>query len=120
MLMVISPAKTLDYESPLATQKTTQPDFLEDACELIDQLKDLEPHDISNLMGISDKLAKENVRRYKDWSTPFTPENARPAAFPGEKCGWRFPAARCSWSFLSACFSPPGQNWRRGSGSISR
>ena len=52
MLMVISPAKTLDYESPLATQKTTQPDFLEDACELIDQLKDLEPHDILSLIHI--------------------------------------------------------------------
>ena len=39
MLMIISPAKTLDYESPLATETYTQPDYLDDACELIDQLK---------------------------------------------------------------------------------
>ena len=56
MLMIISPAKTLDYESPLATETHTQPDFLDDACELIDQLKELEPHQVSNLMSISDKL----------------------------------------------------------------
>ncbi|MEO9587071.1 MAG: peroxide stress protein YaaA, partial [Marinobacter sp.] len=86
MLMVISPAKTLDYESPLATQKTTQPDFLDDACELIDQLKDLEPHDISNLMGISDKLGQLNAERFRTWHTPFTPDNARQAvlAFKGD------------------------------------
>ena len=86
MLMVISPAKTLDYESPLATQKTTQPDFLDDACELVDQLKDLEPHDISNLMGISDKLGQLNAERFRTWHTPFTPDNARQAvlAFKGD------------------------------------
>ncbi|WP_111496530.1 MULTISPECIES: peroxide stress protein YaaA [Marinobacter] len=86
MLMVISPAKNLDYESPLATQKYSQPAFLDDACELIDQLKPLEPHQVSNLMGISEKLGELNAQRYQDWHTPFTPDNARPAvlAFNGD------------------------------------
>ncbi|WP_148863246.1 peroxide stress protein YaaA [Marinobacter fonticola] len=86
MLMVISPAKNLDYESPLATQSYTQPQFLEDACELIDQLKPLEPHQVSNLMGISEKLGTLNAERYQAWHTPFSPENARQAvlAFNGD------------------------------------
>lgn len=86
MLMVISPAKTLDYESPLATERFTQPDFLDDACELIDQLKELEPHQISNLMSISDKLGQLNADRFRNWHTPFVPDNARQAilAFKGD------------------------------------
>ncbi len=86
MLMVISPAKTLDYESPLATERYTQPDFLDDACELVDQLKELEPHQISNLMSISDKLGQLNAERFQNWHTPFTLENARQAvlAFKGD------------------------------------
>lgn len=86
MLMVISPAKTLDYESPLATEHFSQPDFLDDACELVDQLKTLEPHQVSNLMNISDKLGQLNAERFQQWHTPFTPENARQAilAFKGD------------------------------------
>ena len=86
MLMVISPAKTLDYESPLATDTYTQPDFLDDACELVDQLKQLGPHQISNLMSISDKLGQLNAERFQNWHTPFTPEHARQAvlAFKGD------------------------------------
>ena len=86
MLMIISPAKTLDYESPLATETHTQPDFLDDACELIDQLKELEPHQVINLMSISDKLGQLNAERFQTWHTPFTPDNARQAvlAFKGD------------------------------------
>jgi len=86
MLMVISPAKTLDYESPLATETYTQPDFLDDACELIDQLKELEPHQISNLMSVSDKLGQLNAERFQSWQAPFSPKNARQAvlAFKGD------------------------------------
>ncbi|MFN2360825.1 MAG: peroxide stress protein YaaA [Marinobacter sp.] len=86
MLMVISPAKTLDYESPVATTKATQPAFLDDACELVDQLKELEPHDISNLMGVSEKLGQLNAQRFRTWHTPFTADNARQAvlAFKGD------------------------------------
>ena len=86
MLMIISPAKTLDYDSPLATETYSQPDFLDDACELIDQLKELEPHQVSNLMSISDKLGQLNAERFRNWHTPFTPDNARQAvlAFKGD------------------------------------
>ena len=86
MLMIIAPAKTLDYESPLATETHTQPDFLDDACELIDQLKTLEPHQVSNLMSISDKLGQLNAERFRTWHTPFTQDNARQAvlAFKGD------------------------------------
>lgn len=86
MLMVISPSKKLDYESPLATKDRTQPMFLDDACELIDQLKELEPHQVSNLMNISEKLGQLNADRFRSWHTPFTPDNARQAvlAFKGD------------------------------------
>lgn len=86
MLIVVSPAKTLDYESPVPTQTATTPDFLEDSHELIDQLKQLEPHQISNLMGISAKLGELNAERFQQWQTPFTHENARQAvlAFKGD------------------------------------
>lgn len=86
MLMVISPAKTLDYESPLTTEKHTQPELLEPARALVDQLKKLEPHQISNLMSISDKLGQLNAERFNNWHTPFTLNNARQAilAFKGD------------------------------------
>ncbi|OEY65026.1 peroxide stress protein YaaA [Marinobacter sp. X15-166B] len=80
MLMVISPAKTLDFDSPLATENYSQPVFLDDACELVDQLKQLEPHQISQLMKISAKLGELNADRFQSWQAPFTPDNARQAA----------------------------------------
>ncbi len=86
MLMVVSPAKTLDYETDLPIQDFTQPDLLEESQELIDQLKDLTPSDVASLMGLSDKLADLNVGRFAHWKQPFTAENARPAvyAFKGD------------------------------------
>ncbi len=86
MLMVISPAKTLDYESAPVTKTATQPDFLEDSAELIDELRELAPHDISTLMSISDKLGVLNFDRFRDWSQPFTKDNAKQAvlAFKGD------------------------------------
>ena len=86
MLMLVSPAKTLDFESPLPIKEFTNPEMLEDAQELIDQLKSLSPADVSELMGLSDKLAHLNVTRFQHWQTPFTVENARPAiyAFKGD------------------------------------
>jgi cytoplasmic iron level regulating protein YaaA (DUF328/UPF0246 family) len=86
MLMVVSPAKTLDYETDLPIQDFTQPDLLEESQELIDQLKDLTPSDVASLMGLSDKLANLNVGRFAHWKQPFTAENARPAvyAFKGD------------------------------------
>ncbi|KJV25859.1 hypothetical protein VH86_10500 [Pantoea sp. BL1] len=86
MLMVISPAKTLDFESPLATQRFTQSTLLEKSQQLIDVARDLSPAQISSLMGISDKLAHLNAERFNQWQPPFTLDNARQAilAFKGD------------------------------------
>ena len=85
MLMVISPAKTLDFESPLATQRYTQPALLKESQQLIDVARTLSPADIASLMHISDKLAVLNAERFNDWQPDFTPDNARQAilAFKG-------------------------------------
>lgn len=86
MLMVISPAKTLDYETPPATRRYTQPECLDDAQALINQLVTLSPADIAKLMGVSDKIAGLNAARFASWSPDFTPENAKQAllAFKGD------------------------------------
>ena len=81
MLIVVSPAKTLDYETPLPTQAHTQPDFITDSAELIDVCKQLTPLDISGLMKVSDKIAILNAVRFEEWSTNFTQQNARQALF---------------------------------------
>ena len=80
MLLVVSPAKNLDFESPLPTNKFSQPELLEHSKALIAHCKKLTPADISTLMGISDKLAGLNAARFGEWSMPFTVDNARPAA----------------------------------------
>ena len=86
MLMVISPAKTLDYDTPPTTKRFTQPEHLDHAQQLIDQLRDLSPQQISELMHLSDKLAALNVARYGSWTPDFTPDNAKQAllAFKGD------------------------------------
>lgn len=86
MLLLLSPAKTLDYESPLATQRYTQPALAEKSQQLIDVARDLSPAQIASLMQISDKLAHLNAERFNDWQLPFTPDNARQAilAFKGD------------------------------------
>jgi cytoplasmic iron level regulating protein YaaA (DUF328/UPF0246 family) len=86
MLMLVSPAKTLDYETPLPFDEFTQPEMLDQSKLLIDELVDLTPKDVASLMKLSDKLALLNVNRFQHWSTPFNQENARPAmyAFKGD------------------------------------
>lgn len=86
MLMVISPAKTLDYTSPLATETFTQPRFLEQSSQLIEVLRKLSPSELAELMKLSDKLAGLNVARFTEWQPDFTLENARQAilAFKGD------------------------------------
>lgn len=86
MLMVISPAKTLDYDTPAHTARHTQPDFLAHSAELIATLRQLSPADIGQLMSISDALATLNAGRFHDWGGEFTPENAKQAvlAFMGD------------------------------------
>ncbi|NMH26977.1 peroxide stress protein YaaA [Flavobacterium silvaticum] len=86
MKIVISPAKTLDYETPLPTTRHTQPQFLTGSRKVHKELKAQKPKQLMELMDISDKLADLNWQRNKKWKTPFTAENARPAmyAFNGD------------------------------------
>lgn len=86
MIFVLSPAKALDYESPLGTSRYSEPDHLDDAARLISGLRELSHAEVARLMDLSDTLAALNVARYAQWSQPFTPENARPAmlAFNGD------------------------------------
>ena len=86
MLIVISPAKTLDFETPSRVQTFTMPEFLDDSAELIDTLRACEPQRLGELMGISQKLAQLNWKRYHDWSLPFNGDNARQSvlAFKGD------------------------------------
>jgi len=81
MLIVVSPAKSLDYESPLPVSTHTQPRFLDHSAELVEILRQFGPVEIARLMDISDKLAALNVARYAEWAQPFTPDNARQALF---------------------------------------
>ena len=86
MLTVISPAKTLDFDTPPTTQKHSQPRFLSHSQELIDTLRQMSTADIASLMKLSDKLAGLNVARYETWQTPFSLDNAKQAvlAFQGD------------------------------------
>jgi len=86
MLIVLSPAKTLDYDTPAQTDVSTKPDFIKRSAELIDILKQQSPGQIASLMKISDQLATLNVNRYAEWSTRFTKKNAKQAvlAFNGD------------------------------------
>lgn len=86
MKIVVSPAKTLDYKSELPTTRGTQPLFLTEAETLNKKLEGKSKKAIGELMHISDALAQLNYERYKEFSTPFTKENARPCvyAFAGD------------------------------------
>lgn len=86
MLMVISPAKTLDYETAPATERHTLPRHLQHSRELIEVLRDMSPQEIGKLMSISDKLAALNVARFGSWSDTFTTDNSKQAllAFKGD------------------------------------
>lgn len=81
MIIVISPAKTLDFETPPITPEYTQPGFLDDSAQLIDALRKLAPDRIGQLMSISSKLALLNSNRYFAWKRPFTLENAKQVIF---------------------------------------
>jgi len=86
MLIVISPAKTLDYESSPTTIRHSMPDFVSDSAELVERMRELSPPDIEQLMHISPKLADLNFGRFLNWSTDITTENAKQAilAFKGD------------------------------------
>ncbi len=86
MLIVLSPAKSLDYKTPAKVKAPTLPEFVSESAKLIADLKKLSPQEVANLMGLSDQLAALNVGRYRDWSKKFTEENSKPAiyAFDGD------------------------------------
>ena len=87
MLFLLSPAKSLDYETPLpADLPHTQPQFVPQSQALIEVLRQQSPQQIASLMSISDKLAALNVARYEAWSPKFTAKNSRQAimAFNGD------------------------------------
>lgn len=86
MLIVVSPAKSLDYESPLATKKHSQPMMLDRSEQLVKTMAAKSPAEIAKMMGISNQLAEMNFDRFQDWERPFSPANARPAllAFSGD------------------------------------
>ncbi len=86
MLTVLSPAKSLDYESPLTTKKFSEPRLLDHSAELVATLAAKSPDEIGDLMSISSELAETNFERYQSWERPFTTQNARPAllSFSGD------------------------------------
>ena len=86
MLAVVSPSKTLDFETPSLTNISSSPEFLDHSQNLIKKLRTLSKSELCSLMSISPKLAALNKQRYKDWSLPFTTFNAKQAimAFKGD------------------------------------
>ena len=81
MLVVISPAKSLDYDRPVNTTTFTQPAYIERSAELITTLRKMSRKKVAELMNISDSLAQLNTDRYQAWATPFNTDNARQAVF---------------------------------------
>ncbi|NCI77224.1 peroxide stress protein YaaA [Acinetobacter kanungonis] len=81
MLALISPAKTLDYESALPTDQHTLPRLLEHSQQLIDGSRKLSASEIASLMSVSEKIAQLNVARFRDWQPEFNFSNARQAIF---------------------------------------
>lgn len=86
MLVVLSPAKKLDFETENMSDAVSQPRFLSQAKKLARDAKKLKSEDLQSLMGISEQLGNLNVARFKAFKPPFTPANARPAidAFQGD------------------------------------
>ncbi|TDG15719.1 peroxide stress protein YaaA [Seongchinamella unica] len=86
MLTVISPAKTLDFDTAPTTRKASQPLFIERAGELVEDARKMSPDDIRALMGVSDNIAELNHARFMNWTAPFSLDNAKQAvlAFKGD------------------------------------
>lgn len=86
MKIVISPAKSLDFESKLPTSRATQPQFLDTAIKINRKMSRLSKNEVAKLMDISDKLAELNYGRYKEFQEEHTKDNSRPSmyAFNGD------------------------------------
>ena len=85
MIALLPPSKSMDMEGH-TTAHSTQPEFLKQSEELVQQLRTFSVDELANFMDISTKLAQINEERFKKWSTPFTTNNAKPAmlAFTGD------------------------------------
>ena len=81
MKIVISPAKSLNFEKELPTKLHKKPSFLKESRKVHTVLKEKKPAELADLMSISDKLADLNWKRNQDWKTPFTTSNSRPAVY---------------------------------------
>lgn len=81
MIVVISPAKKLDFENPAPTQEFTNPKDLKKSQELIKELRKCDAKKISSMMKLSDGLTELNIKRYKEFKTPFNLKNAKQAMF---------------------------------------
>ena len=86
MLSILSPAKTLDFETAPTTKKSTQPLFVEQAASLIERARELDPDGIQALMGVSEKIAALNHERFMNWQPDFSLHNAKQSvlAFKGD------------------------------------
>ncbi|MES2259312.1 MAG: peroxide stress protein YaaA [Pseudomonadota bacterium] len=84
MLIVLSPAKSLDLETPPTTKLHTEPDFLDHSAELIERLRTFSPADIGQLMDISDNLSALNVARYASWSSDTSEARQAVMTFDGD------------------------------------
>ena len=86
MLTVLSPAKTLDYETAPITQSATLPRFMDQSALLVEDARGLNPDDIRSLMGVSEQIAHLNHERFMNWQAESTSDNAKQAvlAFKGD------------------------------------
>lgn len=84
MLILLSPSKAQDFEAPASTRVFSEPALLDQSKILLKELQKLSAKQIATLMGVSGKIATLNHKRYRKFSTPFTPQNAKQAAFAFE------------------------------------
>jgi len=86
MIILLSPAKTLDYETPCSAKVATKPRMLEKSEQLVIHLRGYSSNKLKSLMGVSDKIAALNVDRFNNWQLPFTKQNSKHAiyAFKGD------------------------------------
>ena len=109
MLYLISPAKSLDFETPVGDMPHTLPQFVAQSAKLVGVLKKKSPQQIAKLMNLSDALSGLNVARYQAWTPEFTEANARQAvlAFDGDVYGGldasTLKAAQLDWAQQHLC-----------------
>ena len=86
MLITLSPAKTLNFEPQSILKESTTPTFLKESRKIIKEMRTYDTAGLEVLMGTSTAIAETNVKRFKDWKTPFTSKNAKQAvlAFKGQ------------------------------------